>query len=61
MKVEPLYFSYRLEDGSIMYRDIKRGRWAIVREADSEYNPSGVKTWHDTMLEAEKAYRRGKQ
>lgn len=57
--IEPLIYCYRIKgSGYHLYRNVKEGKWGILKERDSDYNPKGIKHWYNTRVEAETAMRR---
>lgn len=62
MQIEPLWYCYRIHDtGSILYRDVRHGKWGIVEEPDSVFRLSEVRKWYDSRIKAMNAYERDRR
>ena len=57
--LEPLIYCYRIkENGYHLYRNVSEGKWGVLKERDSDYNPKAVKKWYDSRIKAMTAMKR---
>ena len=59
MDIEPLIFCYRIKGTEYhLYLNVSAGKWGVLKERASDYNPKGIKRWYDSRAEAENAAKR---